>query len=223
MDKLIAIVIAALLVGSAPAGAMTPIAAEQDAVRFIESLGRDVINATTGDTLDSEQRESALRSLLHRGLDLRAIGRDVLDRFWNEATPAQLEEYHALFANYLVGTTSRMLKAMSMKEFQVTSAAATGGQDILVETRVELLFGLPVEWDWRLRNSDHGFRIVDMTSNGVSLAAMMRSEIGSLVASRGVDALLDTLRSHMARNAGMRATAAGPVTADADSGPSISN
>jgi len=223
MDKLLAILVAALLIGSAPAHALTQVAAEQDAARFIESLGRDVIKVTTGDALDSEQRDSALHKLLHRGLDLRAIGRDVLDRFWNEATPAQLEEYHALFANYVVHLTSRMLKAMSMKEFQVTSAVATGEQDVLVETEVELLFGLPVAWDWRLRQSDHGFRIVDMTSNGVSLAAMMRSEIGSVVASRGVEALLDTLRTQMARNAAMRTTAAGPAPYGVDTAPAIAN
>ena len=56
------------------------------------------------------------------------------------------------------------------------------------------MFGVPVEWNWRLRQDGEDYRVIDVSAAGVSLAALYRTEFGSVVANRGLDALLEALR-----------------------------
>ena len=190
------------------------------AARFVEALGQDLIGAMASAGMTKQQRDSRLRELLHRGLDLASIGRHVLGRHWEAASGAQLAEYSDLFAEYLLLNYSKKLRKYEIKEFEVTAVDRGEGRDLQVTTRVELLFGVPVEWNWRLRQDGDDYRVVDMAAAGVSLAALYSTEFGSVVASRGLDALLEALRKQTGRRdviSGI-APAAGPRVAERKEG-----
>ena len=193
---------------------------DASAARFVEALGRDMIGAMGGADMSKQQRDSRMRELLHRGLDLASIGRHVLGRHWDAASRTQLAEYSDLFAEYLLVTYSRKLRKYEIKGFEVTAVDRGDGRDLVVTTRVELLFGVPVEWNWRLRQDGEGYRVVDMAAAGVSLAALYRSEFGSVVKSRGLDALIDALRKRTGRPSAISeiTPAAGPSIAERRSG-----
>lgn len=186
------------------------------AARFVETLGQDLIGAMASAGMTKQQRDSRLRELLHRGLDLASIGRHVLGRHWEAASGAQLQEYSDLFAEYLLLTYSKKLRKYEIQDFRVTAVDRGEGRDLHVITRVELLFGVPVEWNWRLRRDGENYRVVDMSAAGVSLAALYRTEFGSVVASRGLGALLEALRKRTGRRNVISeiAPAAGPRIAE---------
>ena len=171
--------------------------------------------------MTSRQREAKLRELLHRGLDMKEIGRFVLGNHWDAASGEQLTEYKDLFAEYLIKTYSRMLQKYEIKEVSVTSTNNGEAEDILVQTRVELFFGVPVEWSWRLRENGTGYRVVDVVAGGVSMASVYRSEFGSVVKSRGLEALIKSLRKQTGRKSLVPhiAPAAGPSIAAGDKAP----
>ncbi|MCG8357181.1 MAG: ABC transporter substrate-binding protein [Kiloniellales bacterium] len=189
------------------------------AVQFVESLSRDLVGAIAGNGMTTLERDARLRSLLHRGLDMTRIGRYVLGNHWEAASGEQLDEYSALFAEYLLGNYSKLLRKYEIKNLTVTAAAPVDNdRDILVTTQAELFFGLPIEWRWRLRDSGAGYRIVDVVAGGVSMASVYRSEFGSVVDRRGLDALLTSLRRRVGPlpDVNAIAPAAGPSVAAGD-------
>ncbi len=173
---------------------------EINAARFVEVLGRDVQQILRGDDLSTQEREVKLRALLRDSFDFREIGRVVLGRYRAGATSVQLDEYQALFAEYLLGTYARLLQKSNVRELSVTAADRDENRDILISTRVEITFGVPIHWRWKVRETGSEFRVVDILSNGVSMAATYRSEFGSVIASRGIDALLKSLRARTSRS-----------------------
>ncbi len=215
MKRLVPVLMAALIALGPTAALAEGDETRERAAQFVETLGRDLIGVVAGQGLTSKQRDAKLRELLHRGLDRKEIGRFVLGSHWDAASGEQLREYKNLFAEYLIKTYSRMLRKYEIKEVSVTSTDDGEAQDILVQTRVELFFGLPVEWSWRLRENGTGYRVVDVVAGGVSMASVYRSEFGSVVKSRGLEALIKSLRKQTGRKSLLPeiAPAAGPSIA----------
>lgn len=180
----------------------TPALADEtsdNAIAFIETLSADVLDTIKGDGLTEQQREAKLHELFRRGLDIPGIGRFVLGRFWGDATPEQIGEYQTLFTAYLLGTTTRLIRREEVQSFAVTAAGPAEGGDVLVQTRLQLAEGKPLQWAWRVRKVGGELRIVDLLKDGVSMATTYRSEFGSVAASRGLDGLLKALRSRAAQ------------------------
>lgn len=194
MRRLFSLLAAFLLCGGLAVVPAPSRAADRNATDFVRSLGQDLMTVAQSDRLSSGERDARLRGLLTDGFDLPGVARFVLGRFWTSASAPQRREYLGLFADYLVGTYSRLLRRVEVSDFAVTSADKLESEDILVHTRFDLGGGFPVNWSLRLRAGTAGYRIVDVTSNGVSMAMMYRSEFGALIASRGFDELLRSLR-----------------------------
>jgi len=173
--------------------------ASDGAIAFIKTLSSEVLQTMQGDTLTDQQRDAKLHTLFQRGLDLAGIGRYVLGRFWSDATAEQIGEYQSLFTAYLIGTTTRLMNLHEVESFTVVAAGRADGGDVLVQSRLQLIDGERLEWAWRVREVAGELRIVDLLKDGVSMAATYRSEFGSVAASRGVNGLIEALRSRTAQ------------------------
>src|SRR5262249_52635307 len=60
--------------------------------KFIQDLGDRVIAAIANKTINHEQRTDKFRGFLRDSFDLPTIGRFVIGRSWNAATPAQQKD-----------------------------------------------------------------------------------------------------------------------------------
>ena len=48
--------------------------------------------------------------------------------------------------------------------------------------------------DWRVRESDGGYAIIDVVAEGVSLVVSQRNEVGSIVERDGMPGLIEAMR-----------------------------
>lgn len=162
---------------------------------FIAQLGDRALQVLVQGAQSEEQRAEAFRALLSDGFDLPLIGRYALGRFWRKATPAQRGEYVKLFEDFIVTTYAARLGEYSGETLQVVSSRAVDSDTIVVSEIVRE--GLqPIRVDWRVRNGDHGFKIVDVVVEGVSMLLTQRDEFASVIQRAGgdVEGLLDRLR-----------------------------
>jgi phospholipid transport system substrate-binding protein len=162
---------------------------------FIESLAKRAIGVLQRKDGTLEEREAEFRKILSQDFDLAFIGRFVLGRNWRKATPEQQAEYQALFAEWILKSYSRRLGGYSGETFQTVDARAIDKTDILVQTRINRPSGPPILADWRVRESDGTFQIIDIMVEGVSMAVTQRSEFNSVVTRDGIDGLLNVLRA----------------------------
>ena len=199
----------AALAGTAPGMAR---AAQDDragqAAGSIQSLGTELlaIQAGAGEvTIDGTGGDSAatrsakLEGLIRRGFDLDQTSQLVLGKYWNRASQAHRQAFKELFAQYLLHSYARHLKAYRVETLKIVSSNPVGISDFLVETRVE---GArehdPANPVWRMRWRDGGFKIIDVHVDGISLALTERSQFGSVIRRNGLDGMLSALRKQVA-------------------------
>lgn len=192
------LLIAAALVpvaGSLPVSAW----ASQDAARaFITQLGKETV-AVLQRSDPPPQKAARMEDILRRGFDFPTIGRFVLGRFWNTASPQQRDEYLKVFTDFVAKSYSRRLAdEATVSGFNITGLRDLGEGDYLVQTAITRPSAAPLNYEWRVRDSGGGVKIVDVVVEGVSLLVTQRSDFTSLAGQNGVDGLIASLRDKAA-------------------------
>ena len=170
--------------------------ADQGASAFIQKLGTEAINSFANKNKPKPEALARFKELLNAGFDVPYIGRWVLGRYWNQASPQQQQEYQQLFEQLIVKTYAERFVEYSGETFKITGSRAEGDTDTMVTTQVVRPNGPPVAVDWRVRKRDGGHKIIDVVVEGVSMGVTQRQEFSSVIQSNGgrIDGLIQALR-----------------------------
>ena len=98
------------------------------------------------------------------------------------------------FSRLLTRTYSNAIASLKELDVEVKSTKAnSNANDVTVKTQM-IGRPQPVAIDYSLINSAAGWKVYDVTVEGISLIAAYRDEFGSLVSSSGVSGLIDVLK-----------------------------
>ncbi len=167
------------------------------AQKFIDNMGKRAIEFLGNDALSQSQKEAKFKSLLRSSFDLKTIGRFALGRYWRSATPAQQKEYNRLFENMVVRVYATRFNEYSGQTLDIGTFRQDGAKDTIVTSYiVPPDGGEKIKVDWRVRNKNGAYKIVDVIIEGVSMALTQRSDFSSVIQRGGGDisALLVHLR-----------------------------
>jgi phospholipid transport system substrate-binding protein len=155
------------------------------AALHMEKLGGEVVAALSDASLTGDQRIAHFREVLTRDLDIPLIARFVAGRHWRTASPEDRRAYVDAFGAYLVKTFSARLGGTAVDRFEVVGARGIGKADILVHSRVAPDGAKALRADWRVREKNGSFRILDLSVEGISLALTLRKEFASVLRREG--------------------------------------
>jgi phospholipid transport system substrate-binding protein len=161
-----------------------------DVVKSGASRILDVLKAGAGDT----ERQAALSQVMHQSFDLPAIGRLVLGRHWNAATPEQRQRFLAAFEKAEVRAYSDRFRQYSGQTLQVGKVTSQGSSQLVASQIVQPGGGQPIHVVWEIQNG----KIVDVAIEGVSMAATRRSDFNAYIQRNGIDGLIGELERRSA-------------------------
>lgn len=169
----------------------------QAASNFISKLADRGIGVISKKDMSDEDRQKELRNLLHDNFDMKTIGRFALGTHWKTATKEEQKEYLKLFEDMIVTVYSRRFKDYNGNALNVKSAREDGEKDAIVFSEIVPKNGQKIKVDWRVRNKDGKFSVVDIIVEGVSMSLTQRSEFSSVIQRGGgkMDILLAHLRT----------------------------
>lgn len=168
--------------------------------KFIQTLGDRAIAVIANKSISAEQRTDKFRTLLQDSFDLLTIGRFVIGRSWNAATPAQQQEYMKLFEALVIKTYGNRLTLYTGEGFSVTATRQESEKDTIVNSQITHPDGsTPTTIDWRVRNRNGKLGVIDVVVEGVSLSVTQRQEYAAVIQSNGgqIDGLLETMRRQL--------------------------
>ena len=194
MGGRIRLYLAAVVFLAAMTSADQAAASPESAAQFVDAFGNQAIEALREPGLGDAERVALVRDLLRRGLDLAFIGRVVLGRNWARATAAQQADYRALFEGYVVKTYAAWFARNVGERLTVVEVRQANPKDVVVRTRIERRNQPPIFAEWRVRAIANQDRIIDIASNGISLAGNQRLEFEAVVKRNGIDGLIAFLR-----------------------------
>ena len=173
---------------SAPAQAQAVASAAghvHPAALHVEKLGGEVLSVLSNGSMSRDQRIAHFQGVLTRDLDIPLIARFVAGRHWRKAGPAERRAYLDAFGEYVVKTFSARLGGVTVDRFEVVGCSDIGKTDILVHSRVVYDGAKPLRADWRVREKDGAFRILDLSVEGISMALTLRKEFASVLRREG--------------------------------------
>lgn len=175
-------------------------AAEQVVQQLVEQVWRLL---RTGGLQDGAGYRELL-PIVEQQTDLSLLGRLALGRHWRIATPANQDEYLALFRRLVLQRFIERLGRYAGAElgelgerFEIQASHALNERDFLVQSMLLVAGGAPLRIEWRLRAGDGQPVIIDLIVEGVSLLVTQRSEFAAVLERGGMDGLLAELRTRV--------------------------
>jgi phospholipid transport system substrate-binding protein len=176
-------VLCALLAAPGLARAAPP----QEAAAFVDVFVGEALDAMHDKSLSEEARMERFDALLQRNFDLARIARYVLGRYWAQTDEADRAAFQGLFANWVIRTYAARLShakgeaGKASDAVKVTGVRDDGDGGAVVASELVQAKGPPTPVEWRLDESDSGFKILDIIIAGVSMALTEREEIASAI------------------------------------------
>ena len=195
-------VVAGCLVALAFAGFGAPsLAGErpdlETARKVVTTLADDAIRTWRADHPTPEARRRAMRNLIYAYFDVRYIVRGVLGRHWRELDESTRDQFQELLSTLVTDVYLPYLAKYERDRLRVLNARPRGKRDVLVRSEFRSDEGQWIDADWRIRARGGEPRIIDIVVAGVSLLLVQRQEFDSVIATKGVDGLMDDLRKQL--------------------------
>jgi phospholipid transport system substrate-binding protein len=125
--------------------------------------------------------------------DFNRITQLAMGRNWPKASGGEQNQVVGEFSKLLVRTYSNALASLKDLEVQVRDSRNNSGSDVTVRTQM-IGRAKPVSIDYTLSNGSGGWRVYDVSVEGVSLVTAYRDEFNGIVSSSGVPGLIAALK-----------------------------
>jgi phospholipid transport system substrate-binding protein len=165
---------------------------------LVKKLTSDVMTSIKTDKdLAAGDKQKALKLAEEKILphiDFQEATRLAVGRAWRDATPEQRKKLVDEFRSMLVRTYSNALEGYQGQEMKVLpSRNKAGDSEATVRNQFTRAGGKPVPIDYQMRKTDSGWKIYDISVEGISLVLTYRSEFDQVVKQEGIDGLIKRL------------------------------
>ena len=165
---------------------------------FIDKLLHDLTTIVNAPGPIGEKR-AALEKIVDATVDVTAVARFCLGRFWRMATDAQRREYTDLFHRVLVISVTG--KVGDYKGVTFTMGRSLPRDDaFIVSTTVTRPGNAPNKAEWLVSMAGSGPKLIDVIAEGVSLRLTQRADYAAYLErnNNNVQALIDAMRQQAA-------------------------
>ena len=192
--KFVSAMLACLMALALPARAQQDLGPEE----LVRKVTQDVLDAIRSDKqLAAGDKQKALRLAEEKvlpHLDFEEATRLAAGRAWAQATPEQRRRLVEEFRRMLVRTYSNAISAYEGQTMQVLPVRVKPGDtEVTVHNRYIRAGGKPLPVDYQMHKTSQGWKIYDITVEGVSLVLTYRSEFDAIVKQEGIDGLIKRL------------------------------
>jgi phospholipid transport system substrate-binding protein len=177
-----------------------PVRAQQDLgpEELVRKVTQDVLDAIRSDKqLAAGDKQKALKLAEEKVLphiDFEEATRLSVGRAWAQATPEQRKKLVEEFRRMLVRTYSNVISAYEGQTMKVLPVRMKPGDtEVTVHNQYIRAGGTPLPVDYQMHKTDQGWKIYDITVEGVSLVLTYRSEFDAVVKQSGIDGLIKRL------------------------------
>jgi len=170
---------------------------------LMEKVSQDLLRDLDANRAVLENDPAGLRALVDKHLlphfDTDYAARLVLGKHWRTATETQRKRfieafYGSLMADYGDALLEFTADRLVILPFRGDPAASTA----TVRTEVKRDDGTPVPVNYSLRRTPEGWKVWDVTIEGISYVKNFRTDFGAEVEQKGLDALIERLESQNA-------------------------
>ncbi len=115
-------------------------------------------------------------------------------KYWRTATPEQKQSLVTEFRNMLVRTYTKVFTVYRDQTVEVKpSKIATDDTEVTVKTVISKPGSQPILVDYEMKKADNGWKVYDISIDGVSMVMSYRGTFATQIQESGIDGLIKTL------------------------------
>jgi len=165
---------------------------------LVQKITDEVLAAVKSDKeLAAGDKQKAVKLAEEKVLpyvDFEHATRLAVGRAWRDASPEQRKRLVSEFRNMLVRTYSNAIGTYQGQTLKVLpSRGKADPEETIVRTQFVRPGGQPLPIDFSMRQTEEGWKVYDITVEGVSLVLTYRSEFDAIVKQQGIDGLIKAL------------------------------
>lgn len=177
---------------AAPAAEKAAVPSNSGPKQFVDGLSKKVFGIMNDEALDTDQKQKALAGIFNQYADSKWMAMFVAGKYGKQLTPAQKSRYLKSYHDYLVYNYVPRFQEYTGKDYEILRVQEKGQQTV-VQVKLKGGSGSDIRAEYLLRKGDGGYKVVDLSGEGVSLITTQRSDFGGLIGSKGWDYFLDKL------------------------------
>jgi len=156
--------------------------ADEDAAGFITRLGDQTLVLLHAQNRPAAERQQQFEQLADQAFDVPKIARYVLGRYWVAANDNDRQQFAKAFERYMVQVYWRRFGDYTGATFKVLNQKDDGNGTIVVTTEVARSSDQPpAKVEWSVARQADGYKINDVSLEGVSQALTYRQEFSSII------------------------------------------
>ncbi len=170
-------------------------APESVSTAVVEELHVEILDVMKhADELGYDGRYRAFDPVLGKLFDTSFMAEKSVGRHWKKMDDAEKAELRETFRRFTVANYAGRFDGYSGQHFETLGEEPSTHGTVLVQTRLVDPDGENVQLNYRLHETESGWKIFDVYLNGtVSELALRRSEYSSLISREGLPALIVAL------------------------------
>ena len=201
-----AIAVAMAMLACAIGGVSAARAADQNdaappptARQVMEQVTHDVLAILQDHSLSADQKREKVKQIAYQNINFEVMARLSLGRFWRGLTDAQRNDYQQEFKQLVTNTYGATTDSYTDEDVKVISDRQEQDGDFTVMTRItgtkdDKPDQEVAKVEYRLRQQDKQWKVIDFTIDGASIVANYRSQFQEVMSDGGIDQLLKLLR-----------------------------
>ena len=161
----------------------------------VRKLSDAVIATLQEKGLSTDARVTKIQDIIYDYADFDTIARLVLARNWKSLDDAQKRQFVEGFKKYLSATWGKYVESYNQETVQIVGDRNEERGDWTVQTKnLRPHGGADILFDYRLRQRNGEWKVIDLIIERVSLVSNYRSQFQEVMANGGIDQLLKLLR-----------------------------
>lgn len=161
----------------------------------VETTVADVLGVLRTSDLSVDERGEQIEQIVFARFDFETMGKLVLARNWKKFDAEQRAAFTSEFKRHLSRSYGTRISRYEQEEVEVAGEREEKRGDITVLTIIHggQFDGAAV--DYRMRNRDDDWRVIDVLIEGVSFVSNFRSQFKDIVSKEGPDGLIIQLKN----------------------------
>jgi len=176
-----------------PTGAASA-AEPSSASAMIQATVDEVLVILKDPKLDAAARRSRIEQLAGSHFHFETVSKYVVTRYWKSFSDTEKAEFIEVFKTFLSRTYGDRIERYQDEKVKIVGERPEGRSDVVVMTRIVGGTYDDAEVNYRLREIDGAWRVIDVKIEGISLVMNYRDQFKSFLSRGGAAALLEALR-----------------------------
>lgn len=175
-------------------------AGSSDPVSLLQYIANNMISGLKANKATLKTKPQIVYNLAYKYVvpyaDLPEMSKRVVPaRVWQSASPAERAQFQKEFTRLLIRTYA---SALASYEDQVVKfyPVRGGGRTVQVNSQIQSSRSQPINVSYRLVNSGSGWKLYDMSVEGVSMLDSFRSQFADILSQGNMNSLLNRLSTH---------------------------